>query len=89
MPRISGGTEPARAIELVFGIRFADGPVPSRYKGSEEAGAAHYEQNKEFIVSAYRECKGNISAVERALKNRGLRCSRRWLTVYLDKWGAR
>ncbi|MCP4674034.1 MAG: FHA domain-containing protein [Deltaproteobacteria bacterium] len=87
--RIRGGTDPARSLELVFGDRFADGPVPSRYRGSEEAGALHYEQNKEYIVAAYRECNGNISAVERALKTKGLRCSRRWLTVYLGKWGVR
>jgi hypothetical protein len=42
-----------------------------------------------LIVAAYRECGGNLSEVERRLKSRGFNCSRRWLSVFLDKWGER
>ena len=41
------------------------------------------------LLAAFRECNGNLSATERLLMDRGLRTSRRWLAVFLERWGAR
>jgi hypothetical protein len=29
----------------------------------------------------------NVSAAVRVLNENGIRCSRRWMDLYLDKWG--
>jgi DNA-binding NtrC family response regulator len=88
MTRVSGGEDVQAAIQDVFSERFSDSPVVDRGGSSEEMeGAAHYINNKDYIIAAYRECHANMSAVERELKTRGFQCSRRWLTHYLERWG--
>ncbi len=87
--RIVAGAPPDRAVMDLFGRRFGQGPVARR--NSDEGGrggSSRYEQNKDVIIAAFREC-GNLAATERLLKSRGLRCSRRWLAVFLEKWGVR
>ncbi len=89
MTRVAGGAEPGGAIQDVFSERFSGSIVVTRNSGAQNDGAAHYVYNKEYIVAAYRECRMNISATERVLKSRGLQCSRRWLTYYLERWGVK
>ncbi len=86
--RIKTGTKPVEAITTIFSERFSDGPVVQRYLSDSDAqvGSSQYEQNKEFIIAAYRECGGNLSATERLLRKRRIRCTRRWLAVYIEKW---
>jgi two-component system nitrogen regulation response regulator NtrX len=52
-------------------------------------GNSHYERHRDAIISAYRECGGNLSAAKRLLLSRGIRCSRRWLRFFVKKWGLR
>lgn len=74
----------------IFQERFGDGPVARRQTGGSEASdRSSYERNKEAILVAFRECDGNLSATERLLRDRGVRTSRRWLAVFLDRWSAR
>ncbi len=87
--RISRGSAPLKAVETVFGSKYGDGPVARRGEPNKTKGPLHYEENRDLIIAAYRECHGNLSAAERLLKSRGLSCSRRWLAKYLEKWGAR
>ncbi|MCP4678446.1 MAG: FHA domain-containing protein [Deltaproteobacteria bacterium] len=87
--RITRGTTPLRTIEAVFGGKYGDGPVSKRGAPNKTKGPRHYEDNRDLIIAAYRECNGNLSAAERLLKSRGLSCSRRWLAKYLDKWEVR
>ncbi|MDD5308882.1 MAG: sigma 54-interacting transcriptional regulator [Deltaproteobacteria bacterium] len=89
--RIASGTVPAEAVMAVFSERFGDGPVAARYEGEagEEEGTSHYERHKDLIVAAFKECGGNLSAAERLLREKGVRVSRRWLGVFLRKWGVR
>ncbi len=51
--------------------------------------ASHYDIYREQIESAYHQCNGNLAATERMLRSAGIRCTRRWLGIYLKKWGLR
>ncbi len=46
-----------------------------------------YEKYKDVIIAIYKDREENISAAMRTLNARGIPCSRRWLAVYLKKWG--
>lgn len=70
-------------------------PTPPPIAGSEDThsesaddgAASTYEKYKDVIIATYRDREENISATMRALNARGVPCSRRWLAVYLQKWG--
>ncbi len=107
------GVAPKRAVGMVFGERFGQGPVALRRSGSLPSAPAslpaphsqatepmpvmdtaigsdsHYEVYKDKIVTAYRQCDGNLTATERMLRSGGIPCTRRWLGIYLKKWGVR
>ena len=84
---ISGGADPEQTLMSIFAERFEDSPVIERQADKSKPGAVHYEANREMIIKAYQSCGENVSALERMLKSKGMRCSRRWLVVYLEKWG--
>ncbi len=54
-----------------------------------QQGQSIYEQNKASIIAEYKNREGNVAATERILRSRGIPCSRRWLAIYLQKWGER
>lgn len=54
---------------------------------ADDGAASTYEKYKDIIIATYRDREENISATMRALNSRGVPCSRRWLAVYLQKWG--
>lgn len=89
--RIDTGQLPQDAVLTVFAERFNDGPVARRYHKCEEdrSGNSHYEQHREIITAVFRECRGNLSATERSLKARGIKCTRRRLGIFAEKWGLR
>jgi MoxR-like ATPase len=89
--RIAAGSSPSDALVTVFSERFAEGKVAERYSatGHDGRSASHYEQHREIITAVFLECRGNLSAMERALNDRGIRCTRRWLGIFADKWGLR
>ena len=103
--KIAAGVETNRAITKVFTERFDTTPVITRPSTSKKPITrqvtedveeslktewdSRYEAHKDLIIATFHECGGNISALERFLRARGMRCSRRWLTVFLDKWGVR
>ncbi len=51
--------------------------------------AAAYERRRELILELYREVSGDLQALELLLRRRGLPLSRRWLSLHLERWGAR
>jgi DNA-binding NtrC family response regulator len=85
-----------RALAALFADRLRGSPVLARY-AAESAGppghasrkASPYEAHREEILAAYRDCGGNLSAMEAALRERGLAVHRRWLAEFLDRWGVR
>jgi DNA-binding NtrC family response regulator len=89
--KIRTGTAPKEGLDAVFRERFSDGPISMRHLKEDHASSesSNYEQNKDAIIAAYRECGGNLSAAERLLKQRGISCTRRWLRVFVKKWGLR
>jgi len=88
--RLAAGADGPSAVTSIFQERFGDGPVARRQAGdSEAASRSSYERNREAILAAFRECDGNLSATGRLLRDRGVRTSRRWLAVFLERWGAR
>ncbi len=89
--RIAAGASPADALVTVFSERFSRGKVAERYGVGEQDGrsTSHYEQHRELISAVFLECRGNLSAMERVLTERGIRCTRRWLGIFADKWGLR
>ena len=89
--RIQSGISAEDAVRTVFSERFHDGAVAGRYRvqGKEGEPHSHYEQNRELITAVFRECRGNLSQMERVLNQRGIKCTRRWLGVYAGRWGLR
>jgi transcriptional regulator with AAA-type ATPase domain len=102
--KIVSGIDPKDAVASVFSERFLDsntgasprlsGVVSKKTldgrEGIRRGGvASNYESHRDIIVAAYRECDGNLSATVRLLTERGIRCSRRWLAIFLDKWEVR
>lgn len=101
--KIAAGAAPAEATSAVFTEKYpsnkkspllADGapplPGPPMEHISVQQGdtsLSTYEKYKEVIIATYRDREKNISATMRALNARGVPCSRRWLAVYLQKWG--
>lgn len=87
--RIAVGDTPEKTIARIFGEQFRDCPVVQRQKSnSGDIGRSIYEQNKLLILTIYRECDEDTSETLQRLKTSGLSCSRRWLSIYLEKWGA-
>lgn len=92
---ISLGRPPADALMSVFTERFKGGPVAKRAaedcgeesRADENHARSHYEKHKAAIITVFREQRGNISATERVLREKGIRCSRRWLTEFVERWG--
>ena len=87
-PRMHGG-QPARdaldeALADALPAGESDGAA-ARF----DASPSNYERHRADITSAYREVDGNLSRLEELLRSRGLRFNRRWLSVYLERWGVR
>ncbi len=89
--RIAAGIAAEEALVTVFSNRFSNGQVAKRYEseGKDNRSTSHYEQNRDIITAVFLECRGNLSAMERALNERGIKCTRRWLGIFADKWGLR
>lgn len=89
--RIAAGISPADALMTVFSDRFKNGKVAERYEleSKDNRSTSNYEQNREIITAVFLECRGNLSAMERTLHQRGIKCTRRWLGIFADKWGLR
>ena len=86
--RLTMEHEPLRAVADVFGERFQGGPVVRRTLGSQkEAPTSRYLRHKTLIIDTFRACNANTAATERALKEKGFSCSRRWLSIFLEDWG--
>jgi DNA-binding NtrC family response regulator len=90
--RIAYGIEIKEAITESFYDRFGQTVVTARHTESfapKPRRNSAYEQNKDVIIAAYNECRGNITMTADLLRSRGVRCSRRWLAVFADEWGLR
>ncbi|MBI5500303.1 MAG: sigma 54-interacting transcriptional regulator [Deltaproteobacteria bacterium] len=91
------GGQPAaaaqRQVDGLFAERFAGSPVFARQRAPGDAPAlapgSSYERHREQIVAVFRECGGNLTATESALRERGLALHRRWLSEFLERWGVR
>jgi DNA-binding NtrC family response regulator len=59
----------------------------SETESMDDPALSAYEKYKDIILAVYRDREENISATMRVLNARGISCSRRWLAVYLKKWG--
>jgi hypothetical protein len=45
------------------------------------------EARRQLILAAFREVGGDLARLESVLRARGVPCSRRWLGIYLERWG--
>lgn len=71
------------------GAAAPDGSTVENQSPNRKSRSSSYEQNKGFIIAVYYECDGNISATKRTLLERGIKCSNRWLSIFLERWGVR
>lgn len=56
---------------------------------NEATSGSHYETNKDLIIETYLATGQNLTATEALLKQEGIPCSRRWLSVFLASWNVR
>ncbi len=95
--RIKAGAEPSDAIMQIFSKEYSDGPVVQRqgmrfgsrtsYRRISVSAATRTDDGEaeELVGKAYQECGGNVSAIDRSLRERGFRYSRRKLSTVLDR----
>jgi len=80
-------------LARLFLRRLPDSPVLARFQDPEPDGpqgtGSPYERHRDEILAAYRDLGGNLSAVEDALRKRGIELHRRWIAVFLERWGVR
>ena len=95
-PAGAAAPEPQRLLARLLAERLPGSPVVARLAGrcAETAVGGHpaasrYERHREEILAAYREGEGNLSTMEKLLRDGVLRVHRRWLADFLDKWGVR
>ena len=74
-----------KAMQEAFGMI----PSKARKDGPESEPQSIYDRHRNEIVAAYREVGDNLSRLEGTLKEQGIQCNRRWLGVYLERWGVR
>ncbi len=92
--KVAAGDPPKSTVVQLFSERFAAGPVARRYQASQKSqppnkSNSNYEANKSLIIEIFRQCEGSITATKKVLDERGVACSRRWLSIFLDRWGVR
>ena len=85
--RVVSGATPREAVQDIFGEQFGASPVALRQGSDEPKSRSRYENNKDLILNTYAECNRNTSATVERLEILGVRCSPRWLSVFLEKWG--
>lgn len=82
------GKSPEQALVSVFEGSLSCGVGGSHLREiQQQAHGSKYEQDKELIIKTFYQQKQNLSATERVLKEQGVLCSRRWLKIFLQKWG--
>ncbi len=103
--RIFAGTPPDKSINEVFAQQFGKfvssrkvlpnttspprAPTALSDDLPQVEGNSWYEQNKELIIATYLDRDGNCSSTTRALKAQGGACSRKFISIYLKKWGVK
>jgi DNA-binding NtrC family response regulator len=79
-------------VERAIGAAFDEmirSPEAAPSTECDEPPRSPYEIHREEIIRTYRELDGNVSKLERVLRGRGIDCTRRFLSEYLDRWGVR
>ena len=89
--RIVEGEAPSDALSAALDDMLGSGAFENKESdgGWEDPHASSYERHRDEILSAYREVEGNISKLVALLKARDIPANRRWLAVYLERWGVR
>ncbi len=86
--RIRGGEKADSALAGALDEAL-DTPAGAGGGGGDPAIPSAYERHREQILAGWREVEGNLTHLERVLRQRGLRLNRRWLAVFLERWGVR
>lgn len=86
--RLDEGEDHTKALGLAL-----DEVLDDVERGDEGAGddpaASVYDRHREEIIEIYDEVGGNLSKLQEMLTERGISSSRRWLAIYLERWGVR
>ncbi len=91
--QVAEGNDASVALQLALESTVRT-PSPSPDKGADAgslsgSNQSSYKRHREVIISAYAQCSGNLSALEAVLRDQGISCNRKWLAIYLDRWGVR
>ncbi len=86
LARLGEGEEPAVVLADLLG---AGRPARDEPAADQVPFGSVYELHRAEITDAFFEVDGNLSALESLLRERGIPCSRRWLSTYLERWGVR
>ncbi|MBI5488577.1 MAG: sigma 54-interacting transcriptional regulator [Deltaproteobacteria bacterium] len=86
--RIAEGEGPPAAVAstLAEALPANDDPKPAHVGAADHSP---YERHREAILAAFHDADGNLTRLEELLRSQGWRFNRRWLTVYLERWGVR
>lgn len=64
-----------------------DGEAPARPRRRRSRGPTRYERLRNDLISAYHQNGRNLCAAAEYLNAHGIPVSRRWLSIWLDRWG--
>lgn len=89
LQRLNGGSLSSKQIAGPFQKNIPSSePEPDHVAAeSGSMSVSHYERNKAVILHILNQTEYNVSQTIRMLNQSGIRCSRRWLDIYLEKWG--
>jgi DNA-binding NtrC family response regulator len=86
--RLGEGEAPDRALRETIDA-LIDPPAGAPPDAAAPPSRSAYEARRAEIVAAYAEAGGNLKQLESTLRARGLDCNRRWLAIFLERWGVR
>jgi transcriptional regulator with AAA-type ATPase domain len=87
--RIAVGQQPTSALLKAMQESFDLAPRELQPDSPSQGPPSLYDRHRNEIVAAYREVGDNLSKLEKRLRDKGIQCNRRWLGVYLERWGVR
>lgn len=86
--RLERGESPRQSLFRTLYETLEDAPLHHDSSSQDEERSV-YLRNRDHITRVFQEQQGNLSRTEKALRSEGIKVNRKWLTVYLERWGLR
>lgn len=76
-------------VRRLLADRLASVVAERRASAADAEPTSLYERHRDRIVAVFGETGGNLTRMEKTLREEGIQVNRRWLADYLRRWGLR